>query len=458
LSAKERNAVTAVWDFFCSLKLTIITLILLAATSIIGTVIQQGRSPQEYLQEYSETTYRVFESLGFLDMYHSWWFLALLGIFSINLIACSIKRLPRVWKTVREPVLVADDTLFRTLSNMEECLVKTSASDARDKLKDFVARSFSTPVVTERDGVVHLYAQKGAWSRFGVYVTHLSILIIFVGAIIGSFWGYKAFVNIVEGTETTQVWPRGSNVPIELGFALRCDAFSVSYYPGSGRPKEFRSELTVLKGGQPVSESLTRRPVIVNDPLSYEGITFYQSSYGPAGDPTFSFRVKERATGESLDLTLRQGERVELPGGGSFRVADFTESFQDFGAAARLEVTSAGSAPRSFVVLKAFPEFDAQRGGDYIFSLLDYKQRFYTGLQVAKDPGVWVVWLGCALMVVGSLVAFFLSHRRIWVTIQPVGGKTGVKFGGSAHRNQPAFEIFFDEFKKNLKAELNVQA
>jgi cytochrome c biogenesis protein len=76
---------------------------------------------------------------------------------------------------------------------------------------------------------------------------------------------------------------------------------------------------------------------------------------------------------------------------------------------------------------------------------------------VAKDPGVWIVWLGCALMVVGSLVAFFLSHRRLWITIRPVGDKTGIKIGGSAHRNQPAFEIFFDEFKKNLKSEISAK-
>jgi cytochrome c biogenesis protein len=76
-------------------------------------------------------------------------------------------------------------------------------------------------VASERDGRVYLYAQKDAWARFGVYVTHLSILLIFVGAIIGNVWGYKAYVNIVEGTETTQVWPRGSKEPIELGFAVR---------------------------------------------------------------------------------------------------------------------------------------------------------------------------------------------------------------------------------------------
>jgi cytochrome c biogenesis protein len=455
LSAKDRNAATVLWDFFCSLKLTITTLILLAATSIIGTVIQQGRSPQEYLQQYSESTYRLFETLGFFDMYHSWWFLSLLGLFSINLIACSIKRFPVVWKTVRNPVLVADDTLFRTLSNMEEHLVKEPVAEVQGRLSAYVGQHFATPVVTEKDGAVHLYAQKGAWARFGVYVTHASILIIFIGAIVGSLWGYKAYVNIVEGTETTQVYPRGSSEPIDLGFTVRCDAFSVSYYEGTTRPREFKSLLTVIDSGQVIKD---KRPIIVNDPLTYKGITFYQSSYGPAGDPTFNFQVKVRATGEIVDMAVRQGQRVALPGGGSFRVADFTDQFQNFGAAARLEVSPPAGTPRSFVVLQAFPEFDVQRGGDYAFTLVDYQRRFYTGLQVAKDPGVWIVWLGCALMVVGSLVAFFLSHRRLWITIRPVGDKTGIKVGGSAHRNQPAFEIFFDEFKKNLKAEISAKS
>ncbi|BCR03927.1 cytochrome c biogenesis protein ResB [Desulfuromonas versatilis] len=450
----KRSPIDALWDFFCSLKLTIITLILLAVTSIIGTVIQQNLSPQEYLQIYSETTYRVLNSLQFFDMYHSWWFLALLGIFSINLIACSIKRFPRVWKTVHEPVLTAEDSLFRTFSNVEEHVVSGSPADYRDKIAKLFKENFAEPVVTEKEGKIHFFAQKGKYSRFGVYVTHLSILIIFLGAIIGNLWGYKAFVNIVEGTQTTKVWPRGSNEPLELGFAVHCESFSVSFYPGSNRPKEFKSILTVLEDGKPVSEELTNRPIIVNDPLRYKGITFYQSSYGPTGDPIFNFRVKVRETGETLDLVARQGQMVKLPDGGGFRVVQFAPSFQNFGPGARLETVSADGKRSNFVVLQAFPEFDAQRGGDYIFSMGEYKQRYYTGLQVAKDPGVWVVWLGCFLMVVGCIIAFFLSHRRIWLTIQPVGQKTGIKLGGSAHRNQPAFELFFDEFKKNLKNEI----
>jgi cytochrome c biogenesis protein len=453
LSANDRNLVTAVWDFFCSLKLTIGTLILLAITSIIGTVVQQNLPAEEYLKVYSETTYRILGSLQFFDMYHSWWFLSLLGIFTLNLISCSIKRLPRVWKTVREPVLIADDTHFRTLANAEEILVKgKTVEQVRETLSGLLGQHFATPIVTPAEDKVHLFSQKMAWARFGVYVTHLSIIIIFVGAIIGSLWGYKAYVNIVEGTATDKVWPRGQDVPLELGFSVRCDAFSVSFYEGTGRPKEFKSILTVVDGGQTV---IDKRPIIVNDPLTYKGITFYQSSYGPTGDPTINLRVRARATGEVQELTVRKGQRVALPGGDSFRVADFTPTFQTFGPAARFEVFPKGGGPsRSFVVLQAFPDFDAQRGDEHIFSLLEFKQTYYTGLQVAKDPGVWVVWLGCALLVCGSMTAFFLSHRRLWVTIQPVDNRVGVRIGGSAHRNQPAFELAFEELKKQIRDQL----
>lgn len=454
LSAKDRNFFTALWDFFCSLKLTISTLILLATTSIIGTVIQQNLPAEDYLKVYGQTTYRVLNSLDFFDMYHSWWFLGLLSLFSVNLIACSIKRLPRVWKTVHEPVLVPSDGLFRTFSNVEELVVPGSVADNQERVSAFVGKAFAKPVLTEgEDGKVHVFAQKGAYARFGAYVTHMGILIIFLGAILGLKWGFKAYANIVEGQSVSKVWPLNSNTPINLDFAVRCDKFAVTFYDGTQRPKEFKSLLTILQDGKPV-KGYIRRPVIVNDPLTYKGITFYQASYGPAGNPQFNIHVKVRATGKTEDVSAQLGERITLPDGSQFAVTDYTPSFQNFGPAARIEVYPKAAASRDFVVLQSFPEFDAQRGGQYIFSLTNAHQLYYTGLQVGKDPGVWVVWLGCLLLVGGSLIAFFLSHRRIWVTLQPVGNKTGIKFGGTAHRNQPAFELFFDGFKKKFKNEL----
>jgi cytochrome c biogenesis protein len=325
--------------------------------------------------------------------------------------------------------------------------------EAREIVVATLAEHFAAPIVVEREGNIHLFAQKAPYARFGVYVTHLSILVIFAGAIIGSLFGYKAYVNIVEGTEVRQVQPRGSDEVVDLGFSVRCDAFSVSYYAGSRRPQEFKSLLSVIDAGQVVHD---KRPVIVNDPLTYKGITFYQSSYGPAGDTVYTFAVTARASGETVTVSGREKEHISLPGGGSLIPLGYAENYQNFGPAAQVAIDSGNhqhGAP--FVVLQNFPSLDQQRGGAYGVALLGAKQRYFTGLQVAKDPGVWVVWLGCALLVIGSTIAFFVSHRRIWVTITPRGEVATVRIGGSAHRNQPAFALLFERVTKELAARLS---
>jgi cytochrome c biogenesis protein len=452
--SNQKSFSDRLWDFFCSLKLAIVTLILLAATSIIGTIIEQNLSSQEYMQKYgtSESTYKLLDALQFFDMYHSWWFLSLMGLFAVNLICCSIKRLPRIVTMVSNPVLIADDGLFRTFSNKEEVVTEGSLESVRDKVVALIGRRFARPVVTEQDGKVYLFAQKSAFARFGVYVTHTSILIIFIGAMIGNVWGYKAYVNIVEGKSISEVWPRGGQQPIKIGFEVRCDNFDVEFYPGGGRPKEFSSDLVVLKDGKEV----LKKKIEVNDPLSYGGLTFYQSSYGQAGDPLYRFRVKVRETGQTIDLVGQQGRHLALPDGASLVPMGYAESYQNFGPAAQVSIDAGNEQHgKPFVVFKNYPQFDAKRGGAYAVTLLDAEQSYYTGLQVAKDPGVWVVWLGCALLVLGSCGAFFLSHRRLWAVIQPLDKGVGVKIGGTAHRNQPAFALYFDELTKDLNDALS---
>ncbi|PLX98696.1 MAG: cytochrome c biogenesis protein ResB [Desulfuromonas sp.] len=443
------------WDFFCSLKLTIVTLILLAVTSIIGTVIQQGKSPQEYMQLYGEKMYRLFDTLDFFDMYHSWWFVSLLGIFAMNLICCSIKRLPKVMKIVNEPNLTPDDPFYRSLSNVDEIVTEHSIEDVRGKVSEFLSGNFAKPVVSEDGEKIHFFSQKAPYARFGVYVTHMSLLIILLGAIIGVWFGYKAYVNVPEGQVVDQVWPRTGREPIKLDFQVRCDDFTVTYYPGSTRPKDFTSDLVVLENGT----EILKKTIEVNDPLTYKGITFYQSSYGPAVDKIYRFRVEERATGEVAEVTGKEGGHIEIPGGNRLIPMQHVDNFRNFGPAAQVNIDKGTDGQHQhgtpFVVMQNYPQFDAKRGGEYIVTLLGVEQSFYTGLQVAKDPGVWVVWLGCALLVVGSMIAFFLSHRRLWVTLRPVGDKVGIMVAGNAHRNQPAFAIWFDEFRDKLKEELS---
>lgn len=450
MATTERSFVNTIWDFFCSLKLTLFLLISLALTSIIGTVLPQGQLPPEYVAQISPTKLQIYSKLGFFDMYHSWWFITLLYVFSLNLVSCSIKRLPHVFKFVSEPTLVLGETARNSFSLKKELAISGAVESGKESLSTFIGKEFSTPLVTEHNGEYHLFAQKNAWSRLGVYVVHLSILVIFVGAIIGSLAGYKGFVSIVEGTSINAVEGRnGGQIP--LGFEVLCEKFNVDFYP-TGAPKEFRSILTVLENGKPVP-GLSQVKVIVNHPLTYKGITFYQSSYGQASEGSEHYiTVTSRSGGSPEKLAVHEGVSVALKDGTMFKLLEATQEVRQFapgfsGPAARIEVTPKGSAPQTFIVFKDFPEMNAQRGDALIFGYEGTSAKMYTGLQVAKDPGVWIVWLGCFLMVIGLYIAFFMSHKRIWIVVS----KGHARIYGNASKNQAAFEMQFEAITEKFK-------
>jgi len=450
LATTDRSFVQSLWDFFCSLKLTISLLISLALTSIIGTVLPQGKLAPEYVASISPTKLQIYSKLGLFDMYHSVWFIALLYVFSLNLVCCSIKRLPHVFKFISEPTLVLGESMRKGFSLKQELGFSASLDKGREALAEFLGKEFAVPVITEQDGEYHLFAQKSAWCRLGVYVVHLSILVIFIGAILGSLFGYKGFAAIVEGSSVTSIQAH-SGAEIPLGFEVRCEKFNVAFYD-SGAPREFKSILTVLENGQPV-KGLTNVRVVVNEPLSYKGFTFYQSSYGQATESSdHSFTVTPRAGGATSRFTLREGQDTTLKDGTTFKLLEATSDISPFmpnfsGPAARVEVAFKGQAPQTFIVFKNYPDANAQRGDALVFGYDGSNAKMYTGLQVAKDPGVWVVWLGCALMVCGLFIAFFMSHKRVWIVVS----KGYARMYGNASKNQAAFQMQFEELSDKLK-------
>lgn len=453
MSANERSVVQVVWDFFCSLKLTITLLITLAITSIIGTIIPQFPNIDErYWGTISVTKKAIYEKLGFFDMYHSWWFLALLTLFTVNLIACSIKRLPHVFKFVSEPATTISETQQKIFPS-RDLKLNAPLEQSKERLAAFLSAEFATPVITQVDHHYHLFAQKNPWCRLGVYVVHFSIVVIFVGAIIGNLFGYKGFVAIVEGEAVNSIQARnGKTIP--LGFEMRCDQFTVSFYnaPGGGgpskMPKEFKSIVTITENGKEVPGYKHAR-LIVNEPLTYKGITFYQSSYGQANDPTaFFFSVRNRDTGAVEQVALRPGAQTRLPDGRSATIVDLTDNPGE-GLVALLQVRGAAGEPQVFRVFKEQPTLDELRGDRLIFTFTGTDARMYTGLQVAKDPGVWVVWTGCLMMCLGLCIAFFMSHKRIWVVLAP----GHARIFGNASKNQPAFQTEFEALAEKLHSQ-----
>lgn len=445
---RAESLMDRVWRFFTSLKLAIFVIIVLAIASIFGTIIEQNQPLEKYRQFYSDGTIRLFEALNLFDMYHSWWFLLLLVLFTVNLTCCTVDRLPRTVKVVRNPKTTLDENMEKALGHVDRWRKKGGVEQWAERYRASMGEIFAKPLVTENSGTVHLYAEKGVVSRFGVYITHISIIIIFLGAIVGNVLGFKGFVNIVEGESVTTVATRGGSDRQELGFAVRCDDFRVDLYP-NGQPKEYASDLTVLENGVEV----VRKTIEVNDPLRHKGIWFYQSSYGPAGAASATVAVTSAAGERVATIEMSPGEKAEVPGYGKISAVDYRENFEGMGPALLVVLEKPGAPRAEFWLLQAYPEFDRQRRDPYYLSFAGIDQIFFTGLQVARDPGVNIVWLGCALMVLGIMIAFFMSHQRLWIRLSRAGdGRVEVVLAGSANRNRLAFEKRFEKLQADMRA------
>jgi cytochrome c biogenesis protein len=437
-----------VWNFFISVKLAIVTLIVLAATSILGTIVEQNQPPEKYHQIYEDWAFALMDRINLFDMYHSVWFLLMLVLFTVNLSCCTIDRFPKMLKVVRNPRTKLDESLEKTLSLTDRWKRKGTLPEWAGRYAEALSSSFAKPKVTEVDGQVHLYSETGVASRFGVYVTHLSIIIIFIGAIVGVRFGFKGYVNIPEGDSVTQIPVRGGNAMQDLGFTVRCNSFRLETYP-SGQPKAYMSDLSVIDGGR---ETL-RKTIVVNDPLQYKGIWFYQSSYGQAGGATAKVAVA-RSDGTAMGgLALGPNEPVPIDGYGIIRGVNYDENYQGNGPALQVVVEKPGQLSAAFWLLQRRPDLDRQRADSLVFSFGGLSSKMFTGLQVAKDPGVNIVWLGCALMVIGLIMAFFLSHQRIWIRLaQGTAGRVEVVLAGSSSRNRLAFEKRFEKLQTGVKA------
>ncbi len=430
-----------IWNFFTSVKLTIVLLFGIAVTSIIGTLIPQNEDPQAYFQAFGPVLYRLFSLLDLFDMYHSWWFQLLILLLTANIIVCSIDRI-----SANRRILFVTNPLFnlgkfRNLKHREKLADDRSPEELKRVCEDVVRRQFRFCRVdtTDRGGYA-VFGEKGRWTRFGVYTVHFSVVLLLIGALIGSILGFEGFVNIPEGESASQIRLRNQPEMLSLGFTIRCDDYFESYYE-NGSPKEFRSSLTILERGVPVLS----KDIVVNDPLRYKGISIYQSSRGQLPSDEVVLRFTHRQTGKAFQEKAGLNRPIQLPdNGGTFELREFQRAAQfkgnDIGEAFIGILTPPEGNPVAVTLPLRFPSFDKMRRGELFISVVEQVPRFYTGLQVAKDPGVWVVYSGFILMIIGCYITFFMSHQQICLEIAAHGNKSQVIIAGTANKNKSGMQ------------------
>lgn len=453
----KSNFAVSLWRFFASIRLTVVVLLSLAVLSIIGTLIPQNQNPADDFHHYGAFVYNLLSILDIFDMYHAWWFQCLILILAVNIIVCSIDRLRSTWSIifVRSPQFNLG--VFRQRKSRCEFQHNGDFGTLAPLIRKQVAASFCRGDEVVVDEGFALTAEKGRWTRLGVYAVHLSVVVLLIGALAGSIFGFEGYAEIIEGQRTDVVQLSGSVRQITLPFVIQCDDFEVKFYKGSRRPEEFRSSLSIIENDRMVLQ----KDIRVNDPLRYRGINIFQSNYGQTGastanvDPSKPLRsnlelnFRSAASGMIYSETTSLGQTLELPEGlGTFKLERYEPAAEYKGSPVGPSLvgtlTPKNGPPESVLLPLNYPGFDIMRRGTVLVTVANIAPtrtpQFYTGLRITKDPGAWVVYIGFVLMIAGCAVTFFMSHQRLVVEVQPGADGIRVMVSGTANKNKIGFQ------------------
>jgi cytochrome c biogenesis protein len=452
----------SLWSFFSSVKLTITLLVLIVLVFIAATFLPSYDVVETFARQLSPGAAKIFLFFRLSDLYHSSLFYILMTLLSLNLIICSINRLPSLWKQYKTPHFPEPAGIFDNLPQSRIITVGKEISKIKPIVESCLKKKYGhISKIDERRGYF-FYAQRGRFSLFGVYIVHLSILIMIAGATIGSIFGIEADINIKEGETVNVANLTKGNGLYELDFFVRCDKFTVEFYK-DGSPKTYRSDLSFIKNGQ-----VERRgTLLVNHPLTFDEFRFYQSTYGIA--PEIKAIVTYTNAGKKGgSMTLAAGDTFDLPESKARGfVLRVEENIMQIGPAIKLKIVSQKKDIQFWVfqqldqiiamnpnLLTKMPMFNPGLFQPLVFSLNRIEQTYYTGLHLVRDPGIPLIALGGFFMVAGMMIVFFLSYQQFWVRIEQEDAKISISIAGRSNRNNQQLQKKIDYLCKRINEEI----
>lgn len=459
------SAPRKIWQTFAAIKTGVILLILVVILAAAGTVILQrpATDPDELQRAYSPQVLRLLDGLGLTDVFHAWWFVVLLSLVSLSIIAASVQRFPNTWRFFSRPYKSPDDRFRKALPTRQLIAIKNQDEEAAISLAEQVLQKAGfKPERIVRENSFALFGERNRLSELAVYLVHASLLLIFLGSNIDALFGWRAFVSLTRGQQSSEVKPQNGN-PRTLPFAIRCDGAGQENY-ADGTPKRWWSDLAVLENGYVT----LRKQIVVNDPLVYRGIRFYQANYGQTGKIDKLVLTATPRNGQaSQDIAIGLDESVPLDADTSVRLAEFIPDYvvsdghvyprsnQLGNPAAHLVVESRKSGQPVNVWLPPIPGLEQNASSPYSFEGKDVQMAYFTGLEVSHEPGQWSVWAGVILMGIGLTVVFYFVHTRIWVIpVRDARGQLQLWIGGTANKNKDAFEHRFRDLAEKIESAL----
>ena len=262
-----------------SMRFGILLLCLIAACSVAGTLIPQGREIAWYARSYA-SAHGIILLLRLNRVFESWYFIALLVLLGLNLSFCSLTRIRNVIRSARgeaERTAGMPDTVLLNAEGMEKL---------RAYLEDMHCRS-------EVLGETTVYRKHG-FGRYGTFITHLSILLTLI-------FGALA---LYTPTVTDQSCMPGESIFMPDGSEIRVLDFRITDETGR---LDYQSHVQVTLPDGRQSETAELK---VNHPFSFASYKLFQQTFGTAGSVT----VTNLENGGSDDFLLTEEAYLSADG------------------------------------------------------------------------------------------------------------------------------------------------
>lgn len=414
--------VDRIWRFFCSVRAAVLEISLLALLVLIGTL--RGSDAPQWMANSAPFLQPLVDRWYAWDVFGSPIFAGLLAIIAVAIAVCTVNRAPAIWQTISTPRIRTSPGYIHRAEVNAEFTSDAATSDLETRIKSVLNgkryRFFTEQVGDE----LHFYADKNRWSKLGTFPFHLALILLLVGGIVASTFGFRDVEFAVAEGETRQVG-HGTDLSVEL---LR---FTDTYRP-TGTAAEYRSEVVIYDDGEKVEQG----DIMVNHPISAGVATFYQASFGisadmvvtdPTGTELYNqplemgfFNLRENPDAPAGLIRLpSQGVQVAVVGPDTNRAnrPDLdTLSLENGQVWVQVTPLDQGPMQSGQAQTAVLNQGDPIEVGD--LTLLFERESRFTVLQVAYNPGIPIFFIASVLLVGGLAVTFYFPLRRIRGIIQ----------------------------------------
>lgn len=415
---------------FASVKLTVALIITIAITVLVGAWCPQEGAvgPEKVFEQFGDDWGRRMIEWGVSDIFHSPFFLGLIGLLTVNMVVGSFQRVFPKLKVYKLPPPFLASQAITKMPVSQTVPVEKSVSEVIEHLhRKLKKRGYSVRVSGEK-----LTAEKGKIGRLAPTVTHIGLLTLLAGVTITSWTGFTGFLPVALDGEMK--FDKSDHSKMWLGtlpkWTVHIDATRREDYD-NGSPKQWYSTLTVFdtKG-----KAVKTQEISVNNPLSYDNVDIYQSSWGLD-------HIIIAFNGHELKANLRQMGKTNA----AFLPLDdkttLVLSVRD--QVQPLRVFAKVPEWREPRILAVVNPGQTVRLGDVDFT---YKKVVpVTGLQYKSDPGLPVTYIAFIFITAGVMLAA-IPFRQVWACAQTADqlkdGESIVELtiGGTCKKAKRGFE------------------